>query len=138
MSAIRAKNTRPELLVRSQLHSDGFRFRLHNKELPGKPDLTLKKYRAVIFINGCFWHKHECDLFKWPKSRRDFWQKKLSGNHTRDKSNYGELSRLNWRVCLVWECALKGKNKLSPEQCMTELRTWLLSQEPFAEVKGRG
>ena len=80
MSGIRGKNTRPELLIRKGLHARGFRFRLHDKRLPGKPDLVLPKYSAVIFVHGCFWHGHDCHLFKWPQSRREFWRKKITRN----------------------------------------------------------
>lgn len=115
MSGIRGKNTKPEIIIRSQLHRLGFRFRIHNTKLPGKPDIVLKKYRAVIFIHGCFWHRHLCHLFKWPKTHPDFWKKKINNNHARDKKILDQLIELNWRICVVWECAIKGSKKKYPK-----------------------
>ena len=91
MSGIRGKNTKPELLTRSLLHRAGYRFRIHDKNLPSKPDIVLKKYNAVILVHGCFWHRHLCHLFKWPKSRPEFWRKKLNGNYHRDQENIQSL-----------------------------------------------
>ena len=91
MSRIRSKDTKPEILVRKAIHAKGYRFRLHEKKLPGKPDLVLAKHRLVIFVNGCFWHGHDCHLFKWPKSRVDFWKEKISGNKNRDLKNHLEF-----------------------------------------------
>lgn len=105
MSKIRSKNTYAELAVRSFLHSMGFRFRVHKKGLPGKPDIVLKKYRTVVFVHGCFWHQHHgCVDFHVPRSNRRYWKKKLAGNVARDKSHQGELIRLGWRIFIVWEC----------------------------------
>src|SRR5690606_16975078 len=85
MSGIRGKNTRPELILRSALHRKGFRFRLHRKDLPGRPDMIFPQYRAVLFVHGCFWHGHNCHLFKWPSTREEFWREKIAGNIKRDK-----------------------------------------------------
>lgn len=110
MSGIKGKDTKPELAFRKVLHARGFRFRLHNRDLPGKPDLVLARYRTVIFIHGCFWHGHgNCKLFRLPKSRTEFWQEKISGNTARDRKQLGMLVDLGWRILVVWECALKGK-----------------------------
>lgn len=98
MAGIKAKDTKPELIIRRGLHAMGFRFRLHAKGLPGKPDLVLRKYRAVIFVNGCFWHGHECVLFKWPKSRADFWREKINRNRHNDRVNSAKLGRVDKRL----------------------------------------
>ncbi|MGY0799614.1 very short patch repair endonuclease [Lysobacter sp. A286] len=109
MSGIRSSNTRPERLVRSGLFAAGFRFRLHRRDLPGKPDLVLTKWRATIFINGCFWHAHQdCRFFRVPKSRRSFWIEKLALNRTRDAACSAALIKDDWRVITVWECALRA------------------------------
>jgi DNA mismatch endonuclease, patch repair protein len=108
MSRIRSKNTKPELVVRSILHRMGYRFRLHRKDLPGKPDIVLAKHRTAIFVNGCFWHLHDgCSGGRYPKSRKTFWLKKLNGNKARDKRNYAALAERGWLVVVVWECELK-------------------------------
>ena len=108
MSGIRGGNTRPECLIRCHLHRMGFRFRIHGRDLPGKPDVVLPRWRAVVLVHGCFWHRHECRLFKWPSTRTKFWRTKLNANHARDQQVLQELEALGWRVCVVWECALKG------------------------------
>ena len=108
MSQIRGKDTKPEELVRKYLFSQGFRYRKNDSRLPGKPDIVLPKYRTVIFINGCFWHKHEgCRFFVWPKNNADFWRKKILSNVERDQRNYAELQQLGWNIIVVWECELK-------------------------------
>lgn len=110
MAGIQGKNTKPEMVVRRALHAAGFRYRLHFKGLPGKPDLVFPKYRTVIFVNGCFWHKHNCKLFKWPKTRPEFWRQKITGNVDRDKKNITILKGLGWSVITTWECTFKGKS----------------------------
>lgn len=108
MAGIRGKNTKPELLVRKYLHGRGLRFRLHVKTLPGKPDIVLPKYRAVVFVHGCFWHQHPgCKFAYLPCSRPDFWIKKLSLNAARDKDKANALLKAGWRVFTVWECELQ-------------------------------
>lgn len=110
MAGIKGKNTKPELIIRKELFRRGFRYRLHDRTLPGKPDIILPKYKTVIFVNGCFWHKHDCKLFKWPKSRPDFWREKILGNVERDKKNLVLLKSNGWNTITIWECALKGKS----------------------------
>ena len=108
MAGIRAKNTKPELLVRKYLHGRGLRFRLHVKTLPGKPDIVLPKYRAVVFVHGCFWHQHpNCKLAATPSSRPDFWIKKLTQNAARDRFQVNALRESGWRSLIVWECELR-------------------------------
>ncbi|MYB15486.1 MAG: DNA mismatch endonuclease Vsr [Chloroflexi bacterium] len=105
MSRIRSKDTKPELLVRRLLHGMGYRYRLHAKELPGRPDLVFQSRRKVVFVHGCFWHRHEgCKANRLPKSRREFWRSKLEGNARRDDRNVAALVALGWRVHIVWEC----------------------------------
>ncbi len=111
MSGIRGKNTKPEITIRSLLHRSGFRFRLHNSKLPGKPDIILKRYNAIIFVHGCFWHKHDCRLFKWPKTRPEFWKEKILRNVENDKKALSEIQNQEWRVCIIWECSIKGAKK---------------------------
>lgn len=107
MSQIRSTNSKPEEIVRKFLFSKGLRYRKNVKTLPGKPDIVLKKYNAVIFVNGCFWHHHDCPRFKWPKSNLEYWSNKINNNVERDKKNIKELENLGWNVFTVWECELK-------------------------------
>ncbi|WP_272910951.1 very short patch repair endonuclease [Falsiroseomonas oryziterrae] len=110
MAAVRAKNTRPEMAVRSLVHRMGYRFRLHRKGLPGRPDLVFPGRRAVIFVHGCFWHRHPdptCPLARMPKSRLDFWRPKLEANKERDSANVSRLTEQGWRTLVVWECELR-------------------------------
>ena len=107
MAGIQAKNTKPEVLVRSFLHAQGFRFRIHAKNLPGTPDLVLPCWRTVIFVHGCFWHWHDCRYFKLPQTRIDFWREKLASNRTRDEENRQRLEELGWQILVVHECELR-------------------------------
>lgn len=107
MSRIRSTDNKPEEIVRKFLFSQGFRYRKNDKKLPGKPDIVLPKYRTVIFVNGCFWHKHDCPRFVWPSSNQDYWRPKILGNVERDKKNTGQLRSQGWNVIVVWECELK-------------------------------
>lgn len=134
MSAIKGENTTPELFIRKELFARGYRYRLNDKRLPGKPDLVLKKYRAVIFVHGCFWHQHSCPLFKWPSTRAEWWKEKLEGNRLRDQRQLSELQGLGWRTLVVWECALKGKLRLQPEGLFEQIEGWLLSDTSHSEV----
>ena len=134
MSGIRGKNTRPEILVRSLLHRRGFRFRINVRDLPGKPDVVLPKYHAVIFINGCFWHGHDCPLVRMPGTREDFWKKKIEDNRTRDRKTLEALAGSGWRVGIVWECALRGKDH-DPEKVVTLLEQWLTGNEQHFEAR---
>lgn len=112
MAGIKGKNTRPEIAIRKVLHERGYRYRLHAKNLPGKPDLVFAKYRTVVFVHGCFWHKHGCHLFKWPSTRREFWEGKINGNSQRDATQKLQLLEKGWRIVIIWECAVKGKHRL--------------------------
>ena len=113
MSAIKSKNTKPEIIVRKLLHSKGYRFRLHKKDLPGSPDIVLPKYKTVIFVHGCFWHRHQnCKYASNPKTRREFWEKKFKENIERDKKTQEKLKNLGWKTKIVWECEIKKQDKL--------------------------
>ena len=108
MSKIKGKDTRPEMLVRQFLHSQGFRYRLHDKGLPGKPDLSFRKYKTVVLVNGCFWHRHKnCPMSTTPSTNTEFWIEKFRRNQSRDLKNLGELQELGWKTIIVWECSLK-------------------------------
>lgn len=109
MSHIRSKGSKSEEVVRKYLFSKGFRYRKNVKALPGCPDIVLPKYKTVIFVNGCFWHKHDCPRFVWPSSNEEYWRPKIMGNVERDKRNIAELQQLGWTVLTVWECELKKK-----------------------------
>ena len=106
MSRVRSRNTRPEVLVRQQLHKAGFRFRLNRRDLPGAPDIVLPRFRTVVFVHGCFWHGHSCKRGTRPSSNTDFWNKKIDGNMDRDRRNVLALGKLGWRVETVWACSL--------------------------------
>jgi len=134
MSGIRGKNTRPELLIRKALHARGFRYRLHCKDLPGNPDLCLPKYRAVIFVHGCFWHGHGCHLFKWPKTRPEFWRQKIERNCEVDEKARERLLSAGWRVAVIWECALKGSQRWSMAKAIDACQDWLLSSATTLEI----
>ncbi|WPZ37076.1 DNA mismatch endonuclease Vsr [Thalassobaculum sp. OXR-137] len=113
MSRVRAKDTKPEMLVRRLVHALGYRFRLHRKDLPGAPDLVFPGRRKVIFVHGCFWHRHEdCRLARLPKSRREFWVEKLEGNRLRDRANQLRLVEMGWRSLVIWECETRDSNVL--------------------------
>lgn len=109
MSRIRSTNTKPEEITRKFLFSKGLRYRKNVKSLPGCPDIVLPKYKTVVFVNGCFWHKHDCGRFVWPSSNEDYWHKKIYGNIERDKKNYEKLRQDGWKVLIIWECELKKK-----------------------------
>lgn len=138
MSAIRNKNTKPEVWLRKQLFSKGFRYRLNVKNLPGSPDIVFPQFRTVIFFNGCFWHAHDCYLFRLPSTRSNFWRDKLLGNKDRDAINIKKLCMLGWKVIVVWECSIKGKGKLDHEALFTSIAHAIRVKggEGIAEFRG--
>lgn len=137
MAGIKEKNTRPEMILRQGLHRLGFRYRLHDRRLPGTPDLVFPRYRAVIFAHGCFWHGHECHLFKWPSTREEFWREKIRRNVEVDASNLSRLKQSGWRIGIVWECALKGKYRLYREEVIELCAQWIKSDIPSIEIGGQ-
>lgn len=135
MAAIKNKDTKPELWLRKELFRQGFRYRTNVASLPGKPDIVFPKYRAAIFVNGCFWHMHDCSLFKLPKTRTEFWGKKLSSNKRRDAIRQQELLLADWRVCIVWECSMKGVGASNKKKLIHQVSDWLISGSVFIDIK---
>ncbi|MCH7778553.1 MAG: DNA mismatch endonuclease Vsr [Gemmatimonadetes bacterium] len=133
MARIGRKNTKPEILLRTALHKIGLRYRLHDNDLPGSPDIVFPRFNAVIFIHGCYWHSHGCYRSTVPKTRRDFWTAKFAENRNRDARNVGLLINQGWRVLTVWECALVGKNAEPAEDIADAARVWLHG----ADLKGK-
>ena len=132
MASIRSKNTKPELIIRKNLHKLGFRFRLHETNLPGSPDIVMKKFNAVIFVNGCFWHGHNCQTWARPKSNINYWMKKIERNKTRDLSNIASLRKMKWRVLVVWQCSLK--NKLDVKETVLKIVKWINSNQNYKNI----
>ncbi|MCH5511829.1 DNA mismatch endonuclease Vsr [Pseudomonas syringae] len=135
MAGIQGKNTSPELLIRKALHARGFRFRIHAKHLPGKPDLILPKYKAVIFIHGCFWHGHDCRFFKVPKTRTEFWLEKIGKNKTRDSTQIASLQFLGWRVLVIWECAVRCMKKQHSTLLVDLVSNWVVSGSEYLQLE---
>lgn len=138
MAGIKGKDTKPEVMLRKALYSRGYRYRLHDKNFPGKPDIVLRKYNAVIYVNGCFWHGHDCHLFKWPKTRQDFWKEKIESNRERDRKNIAECHSKGIRTLVVWECALKGRFKLPFDVVLESVVEWLESDVNSKEIRSSG
>ena len=136
MTGIRGKDTKPELVIRQGLHALGFRYKLHDRQLPGTPDLVLPRWRAVIQIHGCFWHGHDCPLFRWPQTRQEFWRAKIRRNVKRDREVNEALDREGWRVLTVWECALKGPGRIGADATVTRAAAWLGSGARTGEIRG--
>lgn len=136
MSGIRGKNTKPELIIRKELHKKGFRYKIHDDKLPGKPDIVLPKYNSIIFINGCFWHGHMCHLFKYPNTRKEFWFMKINNTKEKDLENINALLKAKWRVLLIWECAYKGTRKLPIDKLIEKISKWINSDTNYLEIEG--
>lgn len=134
MSKIKGKNTGPEMMVRRWLWANGYRYRLHRNDLPGKPDIVLPRYKTAIFVHGCYWHRHGCWMTSTPATRRDFWQLKFQDNVSRDKRNIRALTEAGWRVMIVWECTLRGKTA-DPEAVGDQIIKFLMSDERFGESR---
>jgi DNA mismatch endonuclease (patch repair protein) len=139
MSAIKGKDTKPEVWLRKELFKRGFRYRLHRKDLPGKPDIVLPKYKAVIFVQGCFWHGHSgCPMFTMPATRTEFWLDKITKNKERDVKNIDFLESNGWKVLEVWECTVRGKGKLDPNELIEQVSRWIkLSNCKSEEISGK-
>jgi DNA mismatch endonuclease (patch repair protein) len=136
MAGIKGTNTKPEMTIRHGLHSLGFRYLLHDKRLPGRPDLVLPKWKAVVFVHGCFWHGHDCALYRLPQTRPDFWKSKVAHNRERDAETETKLIHDGWRVLNIWECALKGKGKLGAEQVLALADEWIRSHQGSGSIRG--
>lgn len=136
MARIRGKNTKPEMLLRRALHALGFRYRLHGRGMPGRPDLVLPRYRTAMFIHGCFWHGHDCELFRIPATRPDFWQEKIIRNRARDAEALDSLAALGWRTLVVWECTLRGKFRRTADEVAVDIAAWLRSDVTQGNFRG--
>ena len=136
MSSVGQKNTGAELLLRRALHKIGLRYRLHDRSLPGSPDLVFNRFSAVVFVHGCYWHSHGCYRSTVPKSGREFWTEKFRANRSRDKKNVSDLKKRGWRVLTIWECALRGK-MAQPSLAIAEaVQAWLDSSRSSGEIGG--
>jgi DNA mismatch endonuclease, patch repair protein len=136
MAGIRGAHTKPEMLLRRGLFAEGFRYRLHKKGLPGKPDMVFPRYQAVLFAHGCFWHGHDCHLFRIPASRPEFWAAKIARNRVVDARNEANLHETGWRCGVVWECALRGKARLPFPDVIARCSVWLRSRKNSLEIRG--
>jgi len=136
MSRVRGSDTKPELIIRRGLHARGLRFRLHRRDLPGCPDIVLPTKKVALFVHGCFWHGHDCRLFKTPATRPDFWRGKIAANRLRDTAAVEALGGLGWRVGIVWECALRNAGRLSPENLLDQLIDFIAGSELLIEIRG--
>ncbi|WP_335327686.1 very short patch repair endonuclease [Rhizobium sp. 42MFCr.1] len=135
MSGIRGVNTKPELVIRKALHRQGFRFRLHAHDVPGRPDLLLPKYRAAIFVHGCFWHGHDCSLFRVPGTRTEFWQAKIDRNRNRDAEVAVQLADQGWRQLSIWECAFRGPGQIGLDETIARTVQWIRSDFTSLEIR---
>lgn len=136
MAGIKGRDTRPEMLLRSGLHAMGFRYRVVDRGLPGRPDMVFPRYRAVVFAHGCFWHGHDCHLFRLPASRTEFWQAKIDGNRARDVASEARLAEAGWRVLTVWECALRGRTRRPLDEVLAYCAEWLRGEDPRGIIRG--
>jgi len=137
MAAIKGKNTKPELKIAEALRKRKIHFRSHDSSLPGKPDFVIPEYGAVIFMHGCFWHQHNCHLFKWPSTRPEFWKTKLDRNVVVDHRNERQLKQQGWWILKIWECALKGKKRMDFDLLMERVEHWLKYEERNKSIIGK-
>jgi DNA mismatch endonuclease (patch repair protein) len=136
MAGIRRRNTRIEIAIRKAMHARGFRFRVDDRRLPGRPDMVLPKWHAVVLIHGCFWHAHDCGLCRIPSTRPEFWRDKLVGNAERDARNQLALQGQGWRVATVWECALRGRGEKATSDVADSLAEWLRGHSALLDIRG--
>ncbi len=136
MSGIRGKNTKPEIVIRKAIHRLGLRYRIHSAHVPGKPDMVFPAARAAIFVNGCFWHGHDCKYFRLPSTRPEFWAAKIAANKARDVVVQARLDDANWRHLTIWECAIRGQPKDAPVKVAAQAANWLRSKSPCGEIRG--
>jgi len=136
MSRIRGKDTKPEMTIRKGLHAAGLRFRLHAKQLPGRPDLIFPRHQAAIQVHGCFWHGHHCPMCRLPATRREFWLAKISGNRERDERTSAALLTAGWRLMTIWECSLRGPARKPGEEVISSCTAFILSSKKKAELSG--
>jgi DNA mismatch endonuclease (patch repair protein) len=136
MAGIKGKDTKPELVVRRGLHALGFRYLLHDRRLPGRPDMVLPRWHAAIFVHGCFWHGHDCPLFRWPGTRQDFWRQKIGRNQERDVEVEVALDQAGWRMLKIWECSMKGAGRIGVDVVLPLAAEWLRSDVRTGEIRG--
>jgi DNA mismatch endonuclease, patch repair protein len=136
MRGIRSKDTRPEIAIRHGLHGLGFRYRLHSGNVPGKPDMTFTRYRATVFVNGCFWHGHDCKFYRLPGTRPEFWQSKIDRNRERDELVRQKLIQSGWRQLVIWECAVRGQGRGALPSILAQAGLWIRSGAPSREIRG--
>lgn len=136
MASIKGKDTKPEMAIRRTLHALGFRYRLHARDLPGSPDMVLPKYKAVIMVNGCFWHGHDCHLCNRSESRSEYWEQKITRNRARDERSKTQLYELGWRVATIWECAIFGKTKKPIDNIGGLMASWIKSDTQEMIIEG--
>ncbi|WP_240538006.1 very short patch repair endonuclease [Bradyrhizobium japonicum] len=135
MASVGQKDTGPEVLLRKALHRRGLRYKLHDRALPGSPDLVFPRFEAVVFVHGCYWHSHGCYRSTMPKSRKAFWTAKFAANRARDARNRAELSERGWRVLTVWECALRGRTARSLDGLAKRVESWLKSKKRCGDIE---
>lgn len=136
MSGIRARDTTPEITLRKALFARGFRYRVCVRGIAGRPDIVLRYLNAVIFVHGCFWHGHDCPLFRLPSTRREFWAHKIESNRQRDRTVLAELLSQGWRTCTVWECAVRGRNRVTMNAVATRVADWLRGDARELSIRG--
>lgn len=137
MSRIRGRDTKPEMLIRRGLHARGLRYRLQDRSLPGRPDLVFPKYRVVVLVHGCFWHGHNCPLFRLPATRTEFWTEKIRANQSRDQRSYKALKAQGWRILIIWECSLKGIDRWPITSLLDTCEYFIKSGNETLEMTGQ-
>lgn len=138
MASVGQRDTGPEMRLRRALHQHGLRYRLHDRSLPGSPDLVFPRFRAVVFVHGCFWHVHDgCKFATKPSSRKEFWKEKFEANQKRDRRNYDALAASGWRVLIVWECAINGRKEDELNRMGSDVTFWLKSDDGYGEIGGK-
>lgn len=136
MSRVRGRDTKPEMIIRRGLHARGLRFRLQRRDLPGRPDIVLPSRKVALFVHGCFWHGHDCHLFRMPATRSEFWSGKIATNAQRDAAAAEVLTGMGWRVGIVWECAIRGPGRLAPEELIDWIVRFVAGSAQQVEIRG--
>lgn len=136
MSRVRGRDTRPEMVIRQGLHARGLRFRLQARDLPGRPDLVFPRWRTAVLVHGCFWHGHDCHLFRMPATRPDFWASKIAGNRMRDSRTLAALAGRGWRTLTVWECAIRGRGRRPEREVLDSCEAFLKGTAQALEIEG--
>lgn len=136
MAGIRSMNTKPELTIRRAFHKMGLRYRLHGKDIPGRPDMVFPRHGAVVFVHGCFWHGHDCSFFRLPSTRPDFWKAKITANRKRDNKVKTTVAEIGWRQLTIWECAIRGKDPKMVQKVVSRAARWIHSKEETLTLRG--